>query len=124
MYVGSQGATLANAVNFTAIRSGRIKSVRWNLLFTSITAASWLAAELSLFPSSQFTSNGANNLIDIHTVNSNFVTSGLAHLNHGKQTMVDVPIGVGEKVYLHLTISGTVAVVSTLLVDVTESGGA
>lgn len=119
-YAAAQTATAANILNFTPIKAGRIKSVRWNLLFTSITAASWVAFELSFFPTSQWSTNAAQLIIDELTVNSNFVTSGLAQVPFGRQTFVDVPVGMGEKIYVHLTVGGTISVIPSLLIDIAE----
>lgn len=94
-----------NLANVTIVKSGRIKSIRWDLLMNSVVDNDGVEAELSLYPASMIGSSDSAGALDQISTISNGTAGGDARAS--KQSLVDIPVGQGEKLYLNSSVQGT-----------------
>lgn len=114
---GSSGSTTANLANVQMVKSGRVKTVKWSNAFDSVTDNSRIVGELSIQPTSVVAQNDSRGPID----QFEWLANGTAPLGfQNDQSLVDVPIAAGERLYLNVTVTGTVTGYFTCIVGVEE----
>lgn len=110
-----------NAANVQILQNTRIKSVRWNIAFDSITDGAHAYLEASLQGSAQAASNNTVGVFSAIRAYSNFVTSGLAVWSGFKQDMLDCPARQGDLIYINtVLVSGTIAWIGDIFLDCTN----
>lgn len=112
-------ASGTNLGSVVIARTGRIKRIRWRSHMDSVVDNESAIIELSLHPTSVALTNDTSGTIDeAHLVNNG--TSGGANAV-AINSDVDVPVGLGERLYLNATVVGTPTNVKTsCFVDVEE----
>lgn len=123
---GSLNATLSNLDAFQAVRRGRCRAVFFSTLLTSITAGCKVVLQVSKratidYVASQSAYGGLiTEVLAEQVFSGNFVTSGLAQLQGGLYVPCNDPIIVGDSIYMHAYIAGTVVVNTTATVIIEE----
>ena len=113
-------ATTNNAASVQMVKPCRIKSIRWSGCVDSQTDNSEGYTEISLQAASQAAVNNSQGVIGTYRYIVNFTTSGLFICSIAKQDLVDVPIGIGEFIYLHFTLlAGTITQRADIFLDCT-----
>lgn len=100
--------TTAAAATLTMPRSGVIRSIVAQANLFTATGGSRIVGELSFVNSSQVTTNDTRGEIAEVRSSYNLNTSGT---HQGVESVVipalNIPIAAGDKLYLHLTVTGT-----------------
>lgn len=108
--VYATGSATANGVATVTIpANSRLIGVQWCLDLNSITDNAELVAELSAASATEIAVNEAQQCLSEVRLFGNFATSGLAQV--GVNTLFPipaVPFAAGQKIYLHIVITGTV----------------
>lgn len=117
---GSGSAAGDNVQNVLIAKSGRIKSIRWEVSFDAVADNSVLGLELSSRSTSQISTHDSTG--DFSQVRSytNLVTSGIFMGRASKQELVDIPIAAGERLYLHAGLVTTLTYYAAVYVDIQE----
>lgn len=114
---GAGSSTATSVANVTIPVSTTIKGVKVCLLIDSVTDNADVSLELSKVPTNQVGVNGAQDPFLQVGAYGNFATSGLSQTN----TMQFIPLNVscrsGEVIYLHATVTGTIAYKVTFIFD-------
>jgi hypothetical protein len=104
------GSSTANAVaQVTFPSAAKIRGVVLALCIDSVTDNADVSLELSKVPVSQIATNSAVDAFCEVKMAGNFATSGLAQAGVNKFYPLDVDVRQGEIVYLHATVTGTLA---------------
>lgn len=106
---GAGSATATSVASVTIPASARIVGVQVNLLLDSAVDNAIVRCELSKVPTNQIAVNGAIDPFLEVGLESNFTTSGLAQTSVANFYPVDVACRQGELVYLHVSVTGTLA---------------
>lgn len=111
--------TSNNIANLTIAKSGRIQNVRWNGVINSVVDNDSIEVELSLFPTSFIGSNDSAGAIDEISILNNGTSGGA--ISASKVSALDLPVGLGEKLFLNARVVGSPAASPiTCFVDVEE----
>ena len=120
----ASGSATANAVDsFQFARPGVIKQISANLTFDSITDGASCKIQVSRGATSDFgigTGAITQGLFQF-SVYGNFVTSGLSQSNLNPIVETNDRVVVGDPLYVHAVIGGTVAYGCDILIVVDES---
>lgn len=112
-------ATTNNAANVTLAKSGRIKGVRFIQCMNTVVDNEEITFELSLFPTSMIGTNDAAGVIAETQLLNNGTSGGVNGVF--AQHQVDIPVGLGEKLYLNCVVVGTPSSAKcTCFVDIEE----
>lgn len=110
MQLYAAGSSTATSVaNVTIPSATRIKGIQVMLLIDSVTDNADVALSLSKVPTNQNATNSAQDPFLVVGAYGNFATSGLSQTNAGNFFPVDVQCRQGEVIYLHATVTGTIA---------------
>lgn len=115
--ISSTGTNLATV---TMVRPGRIRSIRWASGADVSADNSYSDVELSFQAVSNVNVNDTTGSIDELRSQSNFTTSGQMQGAIHKQSLVDIPVSAGDRLYLNATNSGTHSARVTCFVDVAD----
>lgn len=117
----STNATANAAASLQVIRSGRIVGIVWVAVPTGGFAASTVNAvgELSRTATAQYTTNDTLESLDQLAIGGLETTSGNMGVEN-KQTLCDIPITAGDRLYLHATHSGTGTVSWTVFLHIRD----
>lgn len=106
---GSFTASTNALASITVAKTGKIRHVKWSATLDAVTDNAKATTELSFFPTSFIGANDTAGPIDQIAAQANFATSGLNFAGINQQTQdLDIPVGMGEKLYLNTVVSGTV----------------
>lgn len=114
---GAGSATATSVAYVTIPVATRIKGVKVCLLVDSVTDNADVSLELSKVPTNQVGTNGAQDAFLQVGAYGNFATSGLSQTNTGQFIPLDVQCRAGEVIYLHATVTGTIAYKATFIFD-------
>lgn len=114
---GAGSATATSVATVTIPASTTIKGVKVCLLIDSVTDNADVSLELSKVPTNQVGVNGAQDPFLQVGASGNFATSGLAQVETGRFIPLSVPCRQGEIIYLHATVTGTLAYKATFIFD-------
>lgn len=114
---GAGSATATSVASITIPSATTIKGVKVCLLIDSVTDNADVSLELSKVPTNQIGTNGAADAFLQVGAYGNFNTSGLATVNTGTFVPLAVPCRAGEVIYLHATVTGTIAYKATFIFD-------
>lgn len=114
---GAGSATATSVATVTIPTATRIKGVKVCLLIDSVTDNADVSLELSRVPTNQIGTNGAQDAFLQVGASGNFATSGLAQTLTGTFIPLDVSCRAGEIIYLHATVTGTIAYKVTFIFD-------
>lgn len=98
-------ATAANAASITFAKSGRIKGIRCDAYIDTVVDNEGSAWELSLFPTNLIVSNDTAGPISSWAIRNNGTSGGPNYLKSAE--LVDIPVGLGEKLYVNVTAAGS-----------------
>lgn len=112
---GAGSSTATSVANVTIPVATRIKGVTVCLLIDSVTDNADVSLELSKVPTNQIAVNGAMDPFCQVGASGNFATSGLAQTLTGQFIPLDVQCRQGEIIYLHATVTGTIAYKATFI---------
>lgn len=102
-------ATANGAATITVPTNCRLIGVQWTVNFDSITDNGIATLEISAASATEIAVNEAQQCISELRYQSNFVTSGLVNGSQNVFAPVPgVPWAIGQKIYLHVVISGTI----------------
>jgi hypothetical protein len=111
------GSATANAVASVQIPSrGRIRGIQYNLIVDSVTDNASIAAECSLASAREIGTNGAQQCVAEIGWAGNFATSGLAQVGNNGFLPASVEVVQGQLVYLHASVTGTLAYTCTFVI--------
>lgn len=121
--VGALNATTSDFDDFTAQRKGRIKQIVFNTILDNITDNGRVTVQISRRSTHDYGAAGGaiTDCIAEQSLSANFVTSGLAHLNGTTVINCDDPLEIGNVVYAHAIIAGTVVVYSQITLVIEEA---
>lgn len=102
-------------------RNGRILGAQISILPTvNAAAGDYVEAELSLYPSTQITTNDAMGVIAHASGGAQFLTSGSVPATNVYKPSFGIEVRVGDRLYLHALEAGTQTYFVNVLVDVDE----
>lgn len=122
-------ATISNATTDTTVstvvqRSGRLRGVELTLATDSGTdngAAAVCASSDGINPLALGSiPSGLTGIYAILSSWTNFTTSGLDHAGKSIFVPCDDPVSMGQSLYLHLDVTGTVAVFATVIFHISQ----
>ena len=114
---GAGSSTATSVATVTVPASTTIKGVKVCLLIDSVTDNADVSLELSKVPTNQVGVNGAQDPFLQVGASGNFATSGLAQTLTGHFIPLNVSCRQGEIIYLHATVTGTIAYKVTFIFD-------
>lgn len=114
---GAGSATATSVANITIPVSTTIKGVKVCLLIDNVTDNGDVSLEVSKVPTNQIGVNGAIDPFLQVGASANFATSGLAQTLTGTFIPLNVSCRQGEILYLHATVTGTIAYKVTFVFD-------
>lgn len=110
-------ATATSVASITIPTSTTIKGVKVCLLIDSVTDNADVSLELTKVPTNQIGTNGAQDPFLQVGAYGNFATSGLSQTNTGTYIPLSVSCKAGELIYVHATVTGTIAYKATFIFD-------
>lgn len=114
---GAGSSTATSVATVTIPSSTTIRGVKVCLLIDSVTDNADVSLELSKVPTNQIGTNGAQDAFLQIGASGNFSTSGLAQTLTGNYIPLSVSCRAGEIIYLHATVTGTIAYKVTFIFD-------
>lgn len=117
---GTGAAAADNVTNLLVAKSGRIKSIRWDVAIDQVADNSRCTLELSLRSNSQAVTSDTTGDISVIQAFGNLTTSGTIAGRAAKQELVDIPIAASERIYLHAALITTSTYYATVYIDVAE----
>lgn len=117
---GAAAAAADNVQNVLIAKSGRIKSIRWEVSIDAVADNSVVVLELSSRSTNQIATHDSTGDFSQFRVYASLVTSGFVHNGRSKQELVDIPIAAGERLYLHAGAVTTASYFCTIYVDIQE----
>lgn len=116
-------AALSNAAALCSIniaRNGKIQGLKWQLNGVCKTDAAQALVECSFQAASFINVNDTAGPIDQVGLSGNFVTSGMDSKQVNQYTPMNLPVQLGEKLYLNCVIAGTISGTVTCFIYVEE----
>lgn len=114
---GAGSSTATSVATVTIPVATTIKGVKVCLLVDSVTDNADVSLELSKVPTNQIGVNGAQDPFLQVGSYGNFATSGLSQINSGEFIPLAVSCRAGDIIYLHATVTGTIAYKVTFIFD-------
>lgn len=101
IYAAATNATTNDLAHIDLVQAERLRAIVWQITGTAPADADRLRYELSTAAAAQMTTNDANDILDIFGYGFDLVTSGSAQIAVAKQTLLDIALKAGSRIYLH-----------------------
>lgn len=110
MYGSITGGTHQALATIDVPKAGRLLAVEWSINGDLDTDLDNITAQLSFGSSAAFTTNDTRQVISIFTLGAVSILSAVGAslgTGNGFTPLPEIPVGAGERLYLHVTASAT-----------------